>query len=63
MTVILALLVVLVPASVTLIGYWFKQQADKRLSEEQNNRKSAWLKNRDNRKSAWPRSASKRTTD
>lgn len=35
MTVILALLVVLVPASVTLIGYWFKQQADKRLSEEQ----------------------------
>jgi F0F1-type ATP synthase membrane subunit b/b' len=35
MTVFLALLAVLVPASVTLIGYWFKQQAERRLSEEQ----------------------------
>jgi hypothetical protein len=34
MTVFLALVAVLVPASVTLIGYWFKQQADKRLALE-----------------------------
>lgn len=34
MTVFLALLAVLVPASVTLIGYWFKQQADRRLTQE-----------------------------
>jgi hypothetical protein len=34
MTVVLALLVVLVPASVTLIGYWFKQQAERRLAQE-----------------------------
>src|SRR5690348_14221102 len=35
MTVFLAILAVLVPASVTLFGYWFKQQADKRLTQEQ----------------------------
>jgi hypothetical protein len=35
MTVVLALLAVLVPASVTLVGYWFKQQAGKRLTQEQ----------------------------
>src|SRR5262249_49625972 len=34
MTAVLALLVVLIPASVTLIGYWFKQQSDKRLNQE-----------------------------
>jgi len=34
MTVFLAILAVLVPASVTLFGYWFKQQADKRLAQE-----------------------------
>lgn len=39
MTVVLALLVVLVPASVTLVGYWIKQQSDKRLNlqHEQDN--------------------------
>lgn len=35
MTIFLAMLAILVPASVTLIGYWFKQQAERRLSEEQ----------------------------
>jgi hypothetical protein len=35
MTIFLALLAILVPASVTLIGYWFKKQAERRLSEEQ----------------------------
>jgi Na+-transporting methylmalonyl-CoA/oxaloacetate decarboxylase gamma subunit len=35
MTVVLAFLAVLLPASVTLIGYWFKQQAEKRLAQEQ----------------------------
>jgi hypothetical protein len=34
MTVFLAILAVLVPASVTLSGYWFKKQADKRLAQE-----------------------------
>jgi hypothetical protein len=34
MTIFLAILAVLVPASVTLSGYWFKQQADKRLAQE-----------------------------
>ena len=34
MTVFLALLAVLVPASVTLIGYWFKRQSDTRLKQE-----------------------------
>jgi hypothetical protein len=31
-TVALALLAALVPASVALVGYWFKQQSDKRLA-------------------------------
>ncbi len=35
MTVVLALLVVFVPASVTLVGYWFRQQSEKRLEQEQ----------------------------
>lgn len=34
MTFVLALIAVLVPASVTLFGYWFKQQSEKRLTEE-----------------------------
>lgn len=34
MTVFLALLAVLVPASVTLIGYWFKQQSERRLVQD-----------------------------
>jgi hypothetical protein len=34
MTVFLALLAVLVPASVTLTGFWFKQQSEKRLAQE-----------------------------
>lgn len=34
MTVFLALIAVLVPASVTLSGFWFKQQAENRLAEE-----------------------------
>ena len=34
MTVFLALIAILVPASVTLTGYCFKQQADERLTEE-----------------------------
>src|SRR5690242_21158571 len=35
MTVVLALLAVFVPASVTLVGYWFRQQSEKRLEQEQ----------------------------
>jgi hypothetical protein len=34
MTVVLALLAILVPASVALVGYWMKQQSDKRLDQE-----------------------------
>jgi len=34
MAVFLALLAVLAPASVTLIGYWFKEQSQKRLAQE-----------------------------
>jgi len=34
MTVVLALVAVLVPASVTLVGYWFKQQQQLRLDSE-----------------------------
>jgi hypothetical protein len=34
MTVFLAMIAILVPASVTLTGYWFKQQSDKRLAQE-----------------------------
>ena len=34
MTVFLALLAILVPASLTLVGYWFKQQQDRRLDSE-----------------------------
>jgi hypothetical protein len=37
MTIALAMLAILVPASVTLVGYWFKQQADERLEQEQSN--------------------------
>jgi hypothetical protein len=33
-TAVLAVIAVLVPASVTLVGYWFKQQAQKRLELE-----------------------------
>lgn len=42
MTVVLALLAVLVPASVTLVGYWIKQLSDKRLNlqHEQDNYRS-----------------------
>jgi hypothetical protein len=35
MTIVLALLTVLIPASVTLVGYWLKRQAEMRLAEEQ----------------------------
>ena len=35
MTVVLALFAVFVPASVTLVGYWFRQQSEKRLEQEQ----------------------------
>ena len=35
MTVVLALIAVFVPASVTLVGYWFRQQSEKRLAQEQ----------------------------
>jgi hypothetical protein len=35
MTVVLALIAVFVPASVTLVGYWFRQQSQKRLEQEQ----------------------------
>jgi hypothetical protein len=35
MTVVLALLAVLVPASVALVGYWFKDQSQKRLAQDQ----------------------------
>jgi len=35
MTVVLALLAVFVPASVALVGYWFRQQSEKRLEQEQ----------------------------
>lgn len=34
MAIFLALLAVLVPASVTLIGYWFKQQSERRLTQD-----------------------------
>jgi hypothetical protein len=34
MTVVLALVAILVPASVTLVGYWFKQQQQRRLASE-----------------------------
>jgi hypothetical protein len=30
------MLAILVPASVTVVGYWFKQQDDRRLVQEQN---------------------------
>jgi hypothetical protein len=35
MTLAIAFLAVLVPASVTLVGYWIKRQSDKRLAQEQ----------------------------
>lgn len=34
MTVFLALLAILVPASVALFGYWFKQESERRLAQE-----------------------------
>jgi hypothetical protein len=34
MTVVLALVAIFVPASVTLVGYWFKQQQQRRLDSE-----------------------------
>jgi hypothetical protein len=41
-TIVLALLAVLVPASVTVVGYWIKQQSDRRLNlqHEQDNYRS-----------------------
>jgi hypothetical protein len=34
MNVFLALIAVLVPASVTLVGFWYKRQSERRLAQE-----------------------------
>lgn len=47
MTVVLALLAVAVPASVTLFGYWFKQQSERRLAQEREQERARLAQERD----------------